>query len=115
MTKKPLQKKRPPKARIVGHRGQWTASVDGRELPILHTTSRVGQTGYFDPMAEVGADGEKHRRLTDALIANDVAVMQRTTTDGAFTRDGYVGLFSYGDLEIGDDGSIKLTLTGLVP
>ena len=110
MTRKPLQKKRPPARKIVGHRGQWTADVDGQELAVLHNTWRVGTTGSHDPMERAKTDGAKHKRLTEALAANEVAVMQRDGTDDGLSRDGYIGLFSYRDLEIGDDGSIKLVL-----
>jgi hypothetical protein len=113
VTRKP-QKKRQPARRIVGHRGQWTADVAGKELAVLHMGWRVGTTGYFDPMKDAKTDGEKHRRLTDALVANDVAVMQRDADDARMSPDGYIGLFSYKDLAIGDDGSIKLTFVDRV-
>ena len=110
MTRKPLQKKRQPDRKIVGHRGQWTADVGGQEMAVLTNTWRVGKTGYHDPMEGAKVEGAKHKRLTEALAANDVAVMQRDAGDGSFSRNGYIGLFSYRDLEIGEDGSIKLVL-----
>ena len=114
MTKKPLQRKRQPEKKITAFRGQWTADVAGEELAVLHNTMRVGTTGYFDPMEKSKSDQDKHKRLTDALVANDVAVMQRDKDDEALSRDAYIGLFSYKDLEIGDDGSITLTLVDRV-
>ena len=114
MTRKPLQKKRAPTKKIVGHRGQWTADVEGRELAVLHNTWRVGMTGYHDPMEGAKSDGAKHKRLTDALAANDIAVMQRDADDEGATKNGYIGLFSYKDLEIGEDGSNKLVLVDRV-
>lgn len=114
MTKKLQQRKRQPDKKITGFRGQWTADVAGTELAVLHNTWRVGTTGYFDPMEKAKSDGEKHKRLTDALASNDVAVMQRDAGDEALTREAFIGLFSYKDLEIGDDGSIKLTLVDRV-
>lgn len=114
MTRKPVQTKRPPARKITGHRGQWTADVAGVELAVLHSTWRVGVTGYFDPMTEINTDKEKHKRLAKVLADNDVAVMQRDAGDDPLTRDGYAGLFSYKDLEIGQDGSISLTLVDRV-
>ena len=114
MTRKPLQKKRAPTKKIVGHRGQWTADVEGQELAVLHNTWRVGTTGYHDPMERAKTDAAKHKRLAEALAANDVAVMQRDADEDALTKDGYIGLFSYKDLEIGEDGSIKLVLVDRV-
>jgi hypothetical protein len=114
MTKKPLQKKRKPYRKIAAHRGQWTADVAGQELAILHNTWRVGTTGYHDPMERATKEAAKHKRLTEALTANDVAVMKRDAGDDGLSRDGYIGLFSYKDLEIGDDGSITLTLVDRV-
>ena len=114
MSRKITQKLRAPTKKITGHRGQWTADVEGRELAVLTNTWRVGTTGYFDPMHGAKVDGEKHQRLSQALSENDVAVMQRDAGDGKFSRDGYVGLFSYKDLVIGDDGSIRLTFVDRV-
>lgn len=114
MTRKPLQKKRQPDKKIVGHRGQWTADVDGRELAVLHTTYRQGPTGYFAP-PDPANSGAKFDRLRQALEGNDVAVIQRDAPDDpGLARTGYVGLFSYKDLEIGVDGSIRLTLVDRV-
>ncbi len=59
---------------------------------MLHNTMRVGTTGYFDPMEKSKSDQDKHKRLTDALVANDVAVMQRDKDDEALSRDAYIGL-----------------------
>jgi hypothetical protein len=114
MSRKIERKLRAPAKKIVGHRGQWTADVAGRELAVLHSTWRVGTNGYHDPMEKAKTDGAKHKRLTDALTANDVAVMQRDAADDGLSRDGYIGLFSYKDVEIGDDGSITLTLVDRV-
>ena len=113
--KSPPRKQRAPTKKITGHRGQWTADVEGRELGVLHTSWREGVTGYFDPMEGAKADGAKHARLAEALRSNDLAVMQRDTPgDPGLSRDGYIGIFSYKDLQIGDDGSVRLTLVDRV-
>ncbi|MBM9593525.1 hypothetical protein [Roseitranquillus sediminis] len=92
---KPAHKLRAPQKKTTGHRGQWTADVNGRELAVLHNTWRVGTTGYFDPMEAAKTDGAKHKRLTDALLENDVAVVQRDAPDDpGMARSGYIGLFS---------------------
>ena len=115
MSRQPLRKLRAPARKITGGRGQWTADVDGVEMGVLHNTHREGTTGYFDPMDGAKLDGAKHDRLVAALQAGDVAVMQRDTPgDPALSRDGFVGLFSFKDLEIGEDGSIRLTFVDRV-
>jgi hypothetical protein len=112
--KKPVRKLRAPTKKITGLRGQWTADVDGRELAVLHSSHRVGTTGYFDPHRVEVADGAKQARLAAALRDNDVAVVQRDSDRTNISREGYIGLFSYQDLEIGEDGSIRLTFVDRV-
>ena len=107
--KKMVRKLRVPTKKIVGHRGQWTADVEGRELAVLHSSYREGTTGYFAPPKE-SRSGAKFDRLRLALENNDVAVMQRDASEGDGSREGYIGLFSYKDLEFGDGNSIRLTL-----
>ncbi len=115
MSRRPERRTRPPEKKIVGARGQWTAEVDGVEMAVLHTTHRQGLRDYFDPMEGGPVDGAKHARLVAALRAGNVAVMQRDKPgDPGLARDGYVGLFSFKDLEIGDDGSIRLTFVDRV-
>lgn len=114
MSRKIIQKVRPPTKKITTTRGQWTADVEGRELAVLRSGRRVGTTGYFDPMAVAKADGAKFERLLAALAGNDVAVLQRDEEDAPKSRDGYVGLFSYKDLQVGEDGSITLTFVDRV-
>ena len=113
MSRKIAQKVRPPTKKITTTRGQWTADVEGRELAVLQSARRVGTTGYFDPMENAKADGPKYERLLSALADNDVAVLQRDA-EGTAASGAYVGLFSYKDLQIGDDGSISLTFVDRV-
>lgn len=115
MSRPIVRKLRPPSRKIAGARGQWTADVEGVEMAVLHNSWRVGTTGYFDPMDGFGRDGKKHADLVRALEAGDIAVIQRDKSgDPALSRDGYVGLFRFKDLEIGENGSIRLTLVDRV-
>ena len=109
MSRKPDRKLRPPPMRIVGRRGEWTADVEGRELAVLHNTHRVGARSYVDANRADVAASEKQARLVAALIENDMAVLQRDADAETRARDGFIGIFSYKDLDIGEDGSIRLT------
>ena len=113
MSRKIPRKLRAPTKKIISHRGQWTADVEGRELPVLHSSCREGTTGYFAPPKET-REGAKFDRLRQALESNEVAVMQRDASHDGSSRDGYIGLFSYKNLVIGDDGSIRLTFVDRV-
>ena len=113
MSRKIPRKLRAPTKKIIGYRGQWTADVEGRELPVLNSSYREGTTGYFDAPKET-REGAKFDRLRQALESNDIAVMQRNASDDGRSREGYIGLFSYKDLEFGDDNSIRLTLVDRV-
>lgn len=96
--------------KIVGRRGNWLAEVEGRLLAVLHSTWRIGGTGYFDPMLDVKLEGLKYRRLVEALDLHNEVVIQKDRAPDNFARDGYVGVFRFEDLRIGADGSIRLTL-----
>lgn len=114
MSRKIIQKRRAPTKKITSHRGQWTVDVEGRELAVLHNTWRVGTTGYLDENRAEVVSSDKQARLVAALRDNDVAVLQRDVDRETLARDGYIGIFSYKDLEIGEDGSIKLTFVDRV-
>jgi hypothetical protein len=78
-------------------------------LPVIHNTWRRGETGYFDPMLEAKLDGKRYSEFVEALRSENLVIMQRDKK-GSLEREGYIGIFEFGDLEIGKDGSIKLTL-----
>jgi hypothetical protein len=94
---------------IVGARGDRTAEVEGRRLAVIHSSWREGLTGYHDPMTAAKTDGRRYRDLLSALRAHDLVVVQRDAP-GGLERDGYVGVFRFRDLAVGDDGAIRLTL-----
>jgi len=96
------------RVRITGTRGSWSAEVEGETLPVLHTTWRVGLIGYHDPMTGVDPAGKRYRDFVDLLRRSDRAVVQRDAADGSLARDGYVGVFSYRDLRVAEDGAVSL-------
>ena len=65
---------------------------------------------YYDPMVGAKLDGKRYLDFISALRAHNLVVMQRDVP-GSFTRDGYIGVFHFKDLVVGDDGSITLELT----
>jgi hypothetical protein len=97
------------RVKITGERGRWVAEAEGRWLPVIHTTWRRGMTGYHDPMAGVRTDGKRYTEYVDALRRETHVIVQRDKS-GTFERDGYVGIFTFKDLVVGDDGSVSLTL-----
>jgi hypothetical protein len=99
----------PKRVKISGERGRWVAEAEGRWLPVVHTTWRRGMTGYFDPMSGAKVDGKRYAEFIDALRRETFVVVQRDKP-GTFERGGYVGIFAFKDLVIGDDGSVSLTL-----
>ena len=97
--------------KIVGRRGRWLADAGGEALPVLHGNWRVPPDRYRDPMDGVDADGAKYVEYVAALRAGDRAIIQRDAGPDDLSRAGYVGVFRYADLEIGEDHSIALRLT----
>lgn len=108
------------RVRIKNTRGTWSAQVEGETLPVIHTTWRDGPTGYRDPMTGVDLDGKRYRDFVELLRRSDCAVLQRDTAgdpvarDAPVARDGYVGVFSYRDLHVAEDGAVTLELTARV-
>jgi len=94
---------------IHGLRGEWTAEVEGRRLAVIHTSKRKGVTGYHDPMVGAKIDGKRYSDFLVALQSQDLVVVQRDVP-GTFDRDGYVGVFTFKDLSVSEDGAISLTL-----
>jgi hypothetical protein len=95
---------------IIGQRGRWLAEVEGQMLPVLHHSWRRGPNEYFDPMSDAKIDGAQYTEFVAALRGGTQAVIQKDAK-GSLDRDGYVGVFSYRDLDIGTDGSIRLIVT----
>ena len=78
-------------------------------LPVIHDTWRQGQTGYFDPMTGAKVEGKRHAEYIEALRREDLLILQRDKA-GSLERDGYIGIFTFKDLVVGDDGSVELTI-----
>ena len=60
-------------------------------------------------MTGAKTDGKRHAEYVEALRRESFVILQRDL-DATLARDGYVGIFSFKDLEIGADGSVSLTL-----
>ena len=65
-------------------------------------------------MRGVNADGRRYTEFIDALRREALVVVQkdkeRENDREPLARAGYVGVFRFKDLEIGNDNSVKLTL-----
>lgn len=82
----------------------WTADFGGRQLAVLHNTlwNRSDHT-YHTEIRPQDKGTKRLDVLLDALRRHDMIVMQRDRSRTDFTRNGYVGVFRFADLDIGDD------------
>lgn len=100
-----------PRLRIVGSRGRWTAEAGPETLPVLHATWWSPRTGdYCDPMAGVNLQGARYVDYAARLRQTDRAIIQRDADPDSLTRDGYLGVFRFVDLEIAAAGAISLKI-----
>lgn len=60
-------------------------------------------------------DGKRYADFVNALCSHDKVIVQKTAEDGSFARLGYIGVFRFDKLEIGEDGSISLRLVERLP
>jgi len=99
------------KIKIKGARGVWTAEVGGKNLAVLHNTLWNKSTGvYWAEIRPQDKGGARLHSLLEALRAFDEVVMQRDVSTDDFSRDGYIGVFRFTDLDIGEDHlSLRLT------
>jgi hypothetical protein len=97
------------RVKITGKRGHWLAEAEGRWLPVIHNSWRQGPNNYLDPMTGVSVDGKRYRDYVDALRGSDLVILQRDAS-AQLERDGYIGIFHFKDLILGEDGSIGLTI-----
>jgi hypothetical protein len=98
------------RVRIIGHRGGWTATVEGRTLGVIHHLYRQGAR-YHAPIMPEHVGGAKLRALEQALRENDLVVVQRDKDIETVARDGYVGVFRFTDLDFDPGRGLSLTLT----
>ena len=105
-------KKAPPRVKIKGARGDWTALVAEQRLTVIHNIWWDKRSTYFDPMVGVKFDGKRFGAFLDALQTYPYAVMQKTAEDGTFTRLGYIDIFDFTDLQIPESGGVSLKITG---
>ena len=94
---------------IKGSRGDWTAEVEGRRLAVLHSSWRVGMTGYHDPMTGAKIDGKDYAKYMAALMSEGLVVVQKDKP-GTLDRDGYIGVFTFKDLAVEESGAVALNL-----
>jgi hypothetical protein len=101
-----------PRARVKirGERGRWVAEVDGEWLAVIHNTWRVGPDGYADPMEGVDRSKKRFSEYAEALRRYDRVVLQRDAGGGDLSRNGYIGVFRFDNLEILDAQPVRLRL-----
>ncbi|MGR3343432.1 MAG: hypothetical protein ACU0DI_09460 [Paracoccaceae bacterium] len=87
----------------------------GDRLAVIHDIWWTPPSNYFDPMKGAKTEGKRYTDFIAALNAHDRAIMQRTAEDGSFARLGYVGVFRFNNLAVGDDGSVSLTIFERLP
>jgi hypothetical protein len=100
--------------KITGARGDWIADVEGERLAVIHDTHWSGRDGYRDPMTGVDTATKRYVEYVAKLRDSDRVVVQRDKGQGSLERDGYVGVFSFKDLEVDPAGPIELRLTARV-
>jgi len=97
------------RVKINGVRGRWLAEAEGEWLAVIHDTWRKGKDGYLDPMTGAKLDGKRYLEFVEALRVKDLVILQKDKP-GGFERESYIGIFTFSNLAIGDDGSISLKL-----
>jgi hypothetical protein len=83
-----------PKAKAIGERGSWFASVDGERLPCVHHYWIKG-THHCAP--RVSQNSKKDVELVRAIRANHKVIVttDRVIDEGlGFERTGYVAVFA---------------------
>jgi hypothetical protein len=109
--------KPPPRigpVKITGTRGDWIADVDGERLAVIHDTWWTGKDAYRDPMENVDVTTKRYVEYVAKLRETDRVVVQRDKGQGSLEREGYVGVFSFKDLEVDPAGPIEMRLTARV-
>ena len=109
---KPAPRIRPVK--ITGARGDWIADVEGERLAVIHDTWWSGKNVYRDPMTGVDVETKRYTDYVEKLRESDRVVVQRDKGQGSLERDGYVGVFSFKDLQVDPAGPIEMTLTARI-
>jgi len=99
---------------IAGARGDWIADVDGERLAVIHDTWWTGKDAYRDPMVDVDVTTKRYLDYVAKLRESDRVVVQRDKGKGSLERDGYVGVFSFRDLEVDPAGPVSMRLIARV-
>jgi len=109
----PKAKPAPPAraVKITGARGDWIADVEGERLAVIHDTWWSGKDAYRDPMVGVDTATKRYLDYVAKLRESDRVVVQRDKGQGSLERDGYVGVFSFKDLQVDPAGPIEMRLT----
>ncbi len=99
---------------IASGRGDWIADVDGERLAVVHDTWWTGKDVYRDPMVDVDVTTKRYIEYVAKLRESDRVVVQRDKGNGNLDRSGYVGVFSFRDLDVDPAGPITMRLTARV-
>ena len=81
---------------------------------MIHGTWWTGKDAYRDPMVDVDVTLKRYVDYVAKLRESDRVVMQRDKGKGSLDRDGYVGVFSFRDLDVDPLGPVSLRLIGRV-
>ncbi len=65
-------------------------------------------------MTDADINGAKYRDYVTRLKEGDKCIIQKDADAETLRRRGYVGVFRYSDLQLGDDGSIGLNIIARV-
>lgn len=106
----PLARKTIRSVSITGARGDWIVDVGGERLAVIHDTWWTGKDAYRDPMTGINVLSPRYVEYVAKLQETDRVVVQRDKGNGSLERDGYVGVFSFGQLSVDPTGPIEMTI-----
>lgn len=83
--------------------------VQGRRLAVLHATWRSGMTGYRHPMRGAKIEGQRYA-ADPAALTSETLVVVRKDRPGMPEKGGYVGVFTFTDLDVAESAAVSLRL-----
>jgi hypothetical protein len=99
------------RVKITGQQGRWLAEAEGRWLPCIHTRwLKTPSMTYHDPHAGDHVGSKRYEEWIEAMRSQSLVILQKDKPD-SFARAGYIGIFEFENLKLGDDGSVSLRLT----
>lgn len=104
------------KVKAIGERGSWFATVDGERLACVHKHWISGthhcDPGYLEGESQWPELLESIKRTEKVIVTKDDLIPQPDKKSGmAFSRTGYIAVFSVANIEA-DEIGLKFDLTG---